>query len=237
MTSDLSWVPPYTFRRSVRAKRLSLRVDARRGLEIVLPHRVSEEQGFEFMLSHRYWVEKHAPIGQRQALDAKPLPLINQIYFPVIDKSTSIAYIQINAARKVTMAERENGLCFYGRLDCFKPCVPLMRAWLLQQAKLYLPQLLAKIAQEHGFDFRKVGVRDQKTRWGSCNAQKDIQLNYRLILLPKVLAHYVMLHELCHTIHMNHSPCFWALVHKYLPGYKTCIRALKSADALLPEWL
>jgi predicted metal-dependent hydrolase len=79
-------------------------------------------------------------------------------------------------------------------------------------AKASLPEELAQLANKHGFTYKSVQIRKSKTRWGSCSSKKAINLSLYLMLLPKHLREYVLLHELCHTVHMNHSPIFWNLL-------------------------
>jgi predicted metal-dependent hydrolase len=80
------------------------------------------------------------------------------------------------------------------------------------QANAFLPGALAQLAREYGFIYQSVTIRKSKTRWGSCSSKKAINLSLYLMLLPSHLKEYVMLHELCHTIHMNHGTAFWALL-------------------------
>ena len=77
-----------------------------------------------------------------------------------------------------------------------------------------LPERLEKLASKHGFQYAGVTVRATKTRWGSCSAKKQINLSVSLMLLPDHLIDYVLLHELCHTVEMNHSERFWSLMNK-----------------------
>jgi len=89
---------------------------------------------------------------------------------------------------------------------------------LRYKAKLFLPKELERLAKEHGFVYKEVKIRKSKTRWGSCSSRQTINLSFYLILLPRHLIEYVLLHELCHTIHMNHSSNFWALLDKHTNG-------------------
>jgi predicted metal-dependent hydrolase len=88
-----------------------------------------------------------------------------------------------------------------------------------KRAAAYLPYRLAFLAQKHGFTYTlgKLGLR--RTRWGSCTSKKVISLNIALVALPEYLVDYVLIHELCHTRHLNHSRFFWAEVAKYDPLY------------------
>lgn len=231
--------PPFTFRRSARAKRLALRFHPDGGLEIVLPPRVSEKNGLAFLQSQREWVEKHYHrAGVKYAMDdAERFALPPKIQFPAVNKTFPIDYRVIHTAKRITLHATNGRLSFYGNVSDFKPCIHLMTAWIKSQAKVLLPQLLEEVSIECDLPYRKVGVRGQKTLWGSCNSHKDIQLNYKLLLLPALLVRYVMIHELCHTVHLNHSKSFWCLLEEYMPNYKKYLSMLKNADQLLPRWL
>lgn len=78
------------------------------------------------------------------------------------------------------------------------------------EAKRILPERLNYLSKKHGFTFSGLKINGSKSRWGSCSGRKDINLSFYLMLLPDRLIDYVLLHELCHTIEMNHSPAFWA---------------------------
>ena len=85
---------------------------------------------------------------------------------------------------------------------------------LRRKAQSVLPAQLAQLAALHGFKYSAVKIRKSKSRWGSCSTKGTISLSFYLLLLPEHLIEYVLLHELCHTVQMNHSPAFWALVNK-----------------------
>jgi len=78
---------------------------------------------------------------------------------------------------------------------------------------------------------KRITVRDQKTRWGSCSAKGNLNFNWRLITMPPELLDYVVVHELCHMIEMNHSAAFWDLVRKYMPDYEQRRALLKKQSA------
>jgi predicted metal-dependent hydrolase len=85
---------------------------------------------------------------------------------------------------------------------------------LRKRAQSVLPVQLMKLAELHDFTYSRVKIRKSRSRWGSCSAKKTINLSLYLMLLPVHLIEYVLLHELCHTVQMNHSPAFWALLNK-----------------------
>ena len=95
---------------------------------------------------------------------------------------------------------------------------------LRKQAWEYLPYRLKELAQKHGFQYNEVKIRKSKTRWGSCSIRSNINLSIYLMILPKHLIDYVLLHELCHTIEMNHSTAFWKLLDQHTNNQAKTLR-------------
>ena len=74
----------------------------------------------------------------------------------------------------------------------------------------------------------RICIRNQKTRWGSCSSKGNLNFNYKLLFIPEHLVDYIIVHELCHLLEMNHSPRFWTLVGRAIPDYKDCRKELRS---------
>lgn len=91
-------------------------------------------------------------------------------------------------------------------------------------AKAKLPRRLAELAHLYGFKYESVKIQCSKTRWGSCSGKNSINLSLFLMLAPEHLQDYVMLHELCHTVHHNHSAQFWELMDKVTDGKAHSLR-------------
>ena len=99
---------------------------------------------------------------------------------------------------------------------------------LRKEAKSYLPRRLSFLAKEHGFSFARSKITHSSSRWGSCSSSGTISLNIGMMNLPFELIDYVIIHELCHTRHMNHSTKFWDEVVKFDPHYKMHRNELKK---------
>ena len=95
-----------------------------------------------------------------------------------------------------------------------QPLPAIDDVFLRRQALIILPEKLSQLAKIHSFNYKTVRIRKSRTRWGSCSSQKVINLSLYLLLLPNHLIEYVLLHELCHTVQMNHSSAFWDLLNQ-----------------------
>ena len=108
---------------------------------------------------------------------------------------------------------------------------PLSRSELTELGKAavdYIPMRVAHYAAIMGVDFGNITIRNQSTRWGSCSAKKNLNFNVLLMLAPREVLDSVIVHELCHIRHMNHSKAFYEEVRKYFPDYDKWDKWLKE---------
>lgn len=108
---------------------------------------------------------------------------------------------------------------------------------LTRQAKQDLPARVARYAAVLGVSYGRITVRHQKTRWGSCSGKKNLNFNCLLMLAPEAVRDYVVVHELCHLLEMNHSSRFWALVQQSMPDYPQHRRWLRTQGKTLIDRL
>ncbi len=99
------------------------------------------------------------------------------------------------------------------------------------KAKKYIPNRVEEIARDFWLRYNKIKITSAKTRWGSCTSKRNLNFTYRLILTPKDVIDYVIIHELAHLKHMNHSESFWKKVWEMMPNYKKYEKWLKI------EWI
>ena len=107
---------------------------------------------------------------------------------------------------------------------------PQMREEGIKKAMEVFPERTAYYAKKMGCEhvYGRITIREQKTRWGSCSSNRNLNFNWKLVLLPEEVLDYVVVHELAHLFEMNHSKAFWAIVERVLPDYKERRELLKQ---------
>ncbi len=97
-----------------------------------------------------------------------------------------------------------------------------------EAARALVHARLAFFNAHYQHPLRKVFIKNLKSRWGSCSSRGNLNFNYKIVFLPPAVADYIVVHELCHIKHFNHSAEFWALVEQTTPRYKDLRRALRT---------
>ncbi|QLQ30273.1 MAG: M48 family metallopeptidase [Candidatus Thiothrix singaporensis] len=177
------------------------------------------------------------PKSKRWHSRAQALVLPDAIALPAIGENLRIVYTP-TAHDRIALSYRENAsLHLSGAVADPQRCCLALQGWLKGHARQHLGVLLQQAAQETGLPYSHYRVKGQQSRWGSCSTLGNINLNYKLMLLPAEWVRYTLIHELCHTVEMNHSRRFWALVAQFVPEYKAVHAQMKNAMAQLPGWV
>lgn len=108
-----------------------------------------------------------------------------------------------------------------------------LKKFYLQEAEKLIPQRLALWSESMKLYPKKLSLRNQKSRWGSCSAKGTLNINWRLMGAPIEVLDYILVHELSHLRHMNHSEKFWNLVESHYPDYQTSEKWLRDKHQLL----
>lgn len=229
----------YRVRESPRAGRVRLELSLREGLVVVVPEGFDRGRIPAILEEKDGWLERaQARLARRSAVGAAcaEAALPDKIALQAIGAEFKVGFLPSRSAgiRIVEGDGRELILC--GGATDAEAARAALRAWVVQKAKGVLPEWANVLARQRGFRFGRVSVKCQKTRWGSCSSRKTISLNCKLLFLPPEWVEYVMLHELCHTVHMNHSQEFWALLERHDPGYRSRDAALQTAWKRVPGW-
>jgi predicted metal-dependent hydrolase len=226
----MSALPPYSVRVSQRAKRLHLKILPPGKVEVVVPKRVSLKRIPGFVAEHRQWIKRHL---DRMVIDYPAGPLLPEtVHLPGIDECWRVDFATGLPGRVMCQGD---GILKLRAADEREAAQTLQR-WLQRRAKTILPPLLAQVSEETGLPFSKVTVRAQKSRWGSCSSRGHISLNRALLFVSPAAVRYLLIHELCHTRHMNHSPRYWALVARLMPEYREMEAELRCAMLAIPRW-
>ncbi|HTQ34872.1 MAG TPA: SprT family zinc-dependent metalloprotease [Stellaceae bacterium] len=204
---ELGLGAPVTIRVSPRARRLSLRVDAAgRGVELVLPRRVAAEAAIGFVARHRGW------IAARVAAMPSPTPLDDGAIIPVFGVPHRIRRIVEPGAAPVVIIDGEI------RVRGEPAHLPRRIADHLKAlARRDFGARAHALAARVGKRVARVGVRDPKSRWGSCSSTGALSFSWRLVFAPEAVVDYVVAHEVAHLVEMNHSPRFWRVVAGLVP--------------------
>ncbi len=223
---------PCEITHSNRARYLRLKLSHTGTLNVVVPRGVSLSDVEAFVVSQSGWIEAKLKELNSQACQFTKPEQLNLLY---LDESWNLAYLP--DAKSQTLKLRVNGdykLDCSGRVDDADLLRKVLGKWLKHKAEQVIPKRLENLAERHGFHFNRVTIRGQKTRWGSCSSQKNINLNYKLLFLEAAVVDYVLIHELCHTIEMNHSRRFWDLVADCDANYKQHDKLLNAFSRTIP---
>lgn len=129
--------------------------------------------------------------------------------------------LQINIPNGIDNLKRKNYI-----EEAIRKCyVELAKTDIERKAKYY--------SKVMGVNYNLIKIKDQKTRWGSCSSKRNLNFNWRLIMFPEWVMIYVIIHELCHLIYLNHSKEYWKLVSNYMPNYKEAHKWLKENGKIL----
>ncbi len=231
---------PYTVRVSRRARYARLRISPHDGLIVVVPEHFDKASVPGLVESRRAWIEKVQGSFDRRRLsgisdNGSALPAT--IELAGIGESWQVSYRGDGRARVAVHEFSGNELQLSGAVHDEARCRSALEAWLKRRADLQLASQLERLASIHGFPVASVSVRKQRSRWGSCSSKGRISLNLKLLFLPPLLVRYIMVHELCHLRHMNHSRRYWSEVARFDPDYAAHDREMKHAWRFVPGWL
>ncbi len=224
-------VGPVLFERSAKAKHVSIRIKPLAGVRVAVPARVSFEQAQAFLSTKIEWIKHHLQKIQAQEnkvtvfTRAQPFATFNHRLhlnptIGLIKMKAQISKGYILVSYPAHKAETDADVQQFIR--------QAVEATYRLEAKSYLPGRVAYFAQKFNLSYQKVTIKNAGTRWGSCSATNNINLNLHLMRLPEALRDYVILHELAHTVEKNHGPHFWALLAKICPGTRELDQQLRA---------
>jgi len=216
-TVDYPGIGLITYKRNLKARRLSISVKNSAMVKVTIPSTLSFRSAESFVLSKSKWiVEKveyfnKAKVNFSEATTFKTrehtlnfVPTNNNKILVKLEQGfINVLYpLGIEVSSKPVQEAAKKGIEFAYRYE----------------AKKYLPNRVEQLAKQFGFKYGKIGIKKASTRWGSCSPKNNINLSLFLMKLPDNLIDYIILHELCHTVHKNHGPKFWSELDRLTQG-------------------
>jgi hypothetical protein len=242
----------YTLHRVVGRKHVHLVVDEEAKLQVRAPWRFSQESAAELVIENLLWVRDALDRAMRTRVTHAPL--ICGLRLPLLDEElrlelrvaaqmdllTSTDRGRITRKVRDALGSRDGWIARRGGVLqvvslSLTDTAPrsLVEAWYRREAGRCLSARMVPYGRVLGVEPTRISIRAQRTRWGSCSSQGTICLNWRLMLLPSDLCDYILVHELCHLRHLDHSAKFWALVESVFPDYAKREERLESMQGNL----
>lgn len=208
---------PVEVRRHPTARRLTLRVSrTRRAVYLTVPRHTDLHEADRFVTRSLDWL--------RERLDGvpSPVPFGDGTVLPLRDVPHEIALVGARSGLPVKVCAASTRSTM-GRIEvagATEHAPRRLKDWLVEEARRDLDRCVGFHAARLGVRARRLTLRDQKSRWGSCSSSGQLSFSWRLILAPPLVLDYVAAHEVAHLAEMNHGPRFWRLVAKTLPEFE-----------------
>ena len=206
---------PVEIRRHPTARRLTLRVSrTRRAVYLTVPRNTDAREADRFLARSLEWV--------RERLDGvpDPIPFRHGAVIPFRDVPHQVRFVGPRPGHPVVSIESpiNGGMATITVCGLAEHAPRRLKDWLVAEAARDLDERVTLHAKRLGLRARRITLRDQKSRWGSCSSTGQLSFSWRLVLAPRLVLDYVAAHEVAHLAEMNHGPRFWRLVAKTMPG-------------------
>jgi predicted metal-dependent hydrolase len=201
---------------------MRLRVDTKGSVQVSMPWMVPAGAAKDFVISKRDWIQQ-----QQSHISFSPYDGM------LLGKTLQLKIIENSQQVRSTQTGRTITVPFAGDYDSTNPDhlekikKAITKALRTEAEKVLLPRL-RELAELYGFEYQSAAIKQLVGRWGSCDSTRHIALSLYLIQLPIELIDYVLIHELTHTVHLNHSPGFWSDVQQLCPDYKQLRRKMRE---------
>jgi len=216
---------PIAYQRSERARRYRLFVDRQGRPRVTIPRRGTRREAEQFARRQSRWLAEQL---RRFATRAR-VDMSWRVGTEVLFRGTAVPLaLEADSGRPMVRLGATVTFPLAPEVDVASDLRPIVEDYLRAIAASELPGRVATLAALHGCAVRKVSIRNQRSRWGSCSRRGAISLNWRLVQAPPEVLDYVIVHELMHLRVMNHSARFWALVEAACPDFRASERWLKA---------
>ncbi|WP_038029993.1 M48 family metallopeptidase [Thermonema rossianum] len=218
---------PFSVDRIIRSKRktIALQITEEGELWVRAPYHAKESDIYRVLLKHVAWVEKHlAAARQRKAARPERLFVEGELFYYL--GHTYPLRFSVQTPQPLLF----DGAAFVMHAGKQAEAALLFEKWYIEQAAVFLPERVAGWAARAGLQgyYTAVKVSRARKRWGSCSSKGSLNFSWRLMMAPVEVVDYVIVHELAHLRHHNHSAAFWQEVERQMPGYAVHHRWLRQ---------
>lgn len=203
---------------------------------MVVPKRTRPDEVAAFVSENRDWISR-ALESFADEIPAEGYRLPSEVELLSVQKQAVVTYRPKRNADSVRHRELGGTLVLTGDVANEQKCVLALRRWLTKVARREFEPRMRRLSDEFSLPFDRLQIRAQRTCWGSHSSSGTISLNLSLLFLEPPVVRYLMVHELCHGRHMDHSEAFWALVARFEPNYRRLDRRLAESWRRVPAWL
>ena len=231
----------FTLLRSSR-KTVALQLNSAGELIVRAPHSVSNEEISRILQARMSWIlEKRAALQKaNEDTDLPESHYFDGALFPLHNGRITLRLVEDPEARLYTITLQEGfqgtELRLRGKSLTPEVCKLLVSRWGRKYAGDWFRDRVNDWAARIGVTYRALNIKDTRTRWGSCSSIGNINLHWKLIMLPDRLSDYVIVHELCHRMEMNHSKAFWKMVASQIPDYEERRKELRAIEKKILNW-
>jgi predicted metal-dependent hydrolase len=214
-------------------------VNASGEVVLTIPRYATKAEARAFLLSRVDWVrEQLAALAQQApAVAMRPLRWDGRDVLPLRGTETPVLWMRASLSRPQVRLAEDAIRIFAPPETRPEQLLRVLKAALLREARLEAEDLLNQEAHRLGLRWSDLRIGDPRSQWGSCTREGVVSLSWRLLLAPTAVFRYVVIHELCHLPHPDHSPRFWALVAQQMPDWAEHRDWLKRQGAGLHRWL
>lgn len=217
-------------RESARGKTARIIVGPRRPLEVIVPRGTADAEVDDFLEEKRSWVERK--VAAAREIAARP-PRLG------LDRPVSVWLAGEEVAVERSNGRRSIATLSDGRVVVAGPsdeAAGALERWYRREARQRVEEVAAREAERLGLEYRSIGIRDPRTRWGSCSRKGNLSFSWRLAVAPPDVLEYVVVHELCHLREPSHQKPFWRLLGAVKPGWQEQARWLRENGQELHDY-
>ena len=213
--STLNLTYPVSVRRSSRRRSIELRVTAASDVWILCPLEISDTQIVDFLRSRADWIESKLLLNQTRAA----LPCPDYESGSIWQLRGQGFVLELSVGPRSVVLDTDRLRVKTDSMDTEK-VKGILKSWYIQQAEDCLLGRTQHFASCLGVKPSRVQLRQYRSQWGRCNSRQEIAFDWRVIMAPDSVIDYLVIHELCHIKHFNHSSDFWSLVGSLQPNYR-----------------